>query len=586
MSFNRYYREELDYLRQLGRVFAEENPQLSRFLGDQGHDPDVERLLEGFAFLVGRLRQKVEDEFPELTHDLMSLIWPNFLRPVPAMSILEFTPVAGALDESTPIPRGCRVASQPVDGTACRFQTAYDVQLDPIKVTEAEAKGAGVGTQVTIKIRTLPGLTLQAMTSRRLRFYLYADPLVADAYYLWFLEHLKQVELRAPDGREAVARIAPSAVTPGGLSDTESLLPYPPEAFAGFRLFQEFFAFKEKYHFLDIGPLPLEQLGGEAQGFDLVFRFDPEFDDIMRPRANTFRLHCTPIVNIFPFDGDPIRVEQRAAEYRVRPSSRQSSHYEIFSVDQVEGWLQGSAERRLYRAFTSFEHDEEIQGKGRAIYYRTRLKPSAVARGIDHYLAFVDASDRIAMPPTETVSLKLSCTNRNLPEKLGIGDIDQPTSTSPDFAGFKNISRISEALQPPIEGRSAWTLVSNLSLNYRSLANVEALRVILAAYDFKAAVDRHAARKRKVQLEGIAAIRTEKVDRLYQGYPVRGVLSRLDMREANFGGPGSAYLFGTILSRFYALYASVNSFHQLQVYGLDQGETYTWPPMIGHKAIL
>ncbi|MDU3889721.1 MAG: type VI secretion system baseplate subunit TssF, partial [Serratia liquefaciens] len=42
---------------------------------------DVERLLEGFAFLTGRLRQKLDDELPELSHSLMHLLWPNYMRP-------------------------------------------------------------------------------------------------------------------------------------------------------------------------------------------------------------------------------------------------------------------------------------------------------------------------------------------------------------------------------------------------------------------------------------------------------------------------------------------------------------------------
>ena len=586
MGFNRYYQEELEYLRGLGRVFAQENPQLARFIGDTGNDPDVERLMEGFAFLVGRLRQKAEDDFPELTHDLMSLVWPNYLRPVPSMSILEFTPVEGSVQGTVTIPKGTRVASVPVEGTVCQFRTAYDVALDPLQITAAEARDTGVGTDLTIKMRTLAGLTLQGITTRDFRMFLFADPLVAEAYYLWFQENLVSVALRDPATGRTVAELTPDCVRPAGLSEAESLLPYPDNAFAGFRLFQEFFAFREKYHFVDLCALPLERLSSAATGFDLVFRFDPAFEPVMQPRAHTFRLHCTPIANIFAMDGDPVRVDQRAIEYNIRPSSRQPSHYEIFAVERVEGWVQGTGQQRLYRPFESFEHDEDIQGKGKAVYYRKRLKPSPIGQGVDHYLAFVDASDRIALPETETISIHLQCTNRNLPQALGIGDIKQSTSNSPDFATFRNITRVSEALRPPIEGRSAWTLISNMSLNYRTLANVEALRVILAAYDFKAAIDSHAARKRKVQLEGLVTVQSDKVDRLFKGYPVRGVRSRVELREENFGGEGPAYLFATVLAHFFALYASINVFHELEVYGLDKGETYRWPAMIGQKAML
>jgi type VI secretion system protein ImpG len=95
VSFNHYYQSELTALRQLGRRFAERSPALAPFLGQAGRDPDVERLLEGFAFLTGRLRQKLDDELPELSHSLMQLLWPNYMRPLPAFSILQFDRCAG-----------------------------------------------------------------------------------------------------------------------------------------------------------------------------------------------------------------------------------------------------------------------------------------------------------------------------------------------------------------------------------------------------------------------------------------------------------------------------------------------------------
>ena len=69
MSFNHYYQSELTALRHLGKRFAERSPALAPFLGQAGRDPDVERLLEGFAFLTGRLRQKLDDEIEDTIHD-------------------------------------------------------------------------------------------------------------------------------------------------------------------------------------------------------------------------------------------------------------------------------------------------------------------------------------------------------------------------------------------------------------------------------------------------------------------------------------------------------------------------------------
>src|SRR5690606_31351029 len=124
MSLNDYYQSELTALRQMGRTFSERNPALAPFLGQSGRDPDVERLLEGVAFLTGPLRQKLDDEWPELTHSLMQLLWPNYMRPLASFSIVQFQP----LDQAGPavhIERQTPINSEKVEGVNCRFRTCF-----------------------------------------------------------------------------------------------------------------------------------------------------------------------------------------------------------------------------------------------------------------------------------------------------------------------------------------------------------------------------------------------------------------------------------------------------------------------------
>ena len=96
--YNTYYQEELAFLREMGREFAAENPKVAHMLETADADPDVERILQGVAFLTGRLRQKVDDEIPELFQSLMSLLWPHYLRPVPSTAIVQFMRILPAPD--------------------------------------------------------------------------------------------------------------------------------------------------------------------------------------------------------------------------------------------------------------------------------------------------------------------------------------------------------------------------------------------------------------------------------------------------------------------------------------------------------
>src|SRR5208283_83291 len=134
--FSKYYEAELAYLRELGRAFAQAHPSTAGLLAERSGDPDVERLLEGFAFVAARIRERTDDAVPEVIHGLADLLLPQYLRPIPACTIVEFLPQARALRAAVKVPRGAEVASTPVEGTSCLFRTTQDVTLLPVTLGE------------------------------------------------------------------------------------------------------------------------------------------------------------------------------------------------------------------------------------------------------------------------------------------------------------------------------------------------------------------------------------------------------------------------------------------------------------------
>ena len=137
-----YYEQELAFLRRMGAVFAEKYPKVASRLAlepTKCEDPHVERLLEGFAFLAARIHLKLEDDLPEISDALLSIVYPQYLRPIPSMSIAEFhlDPEQGKLTTGLRVPRGSMLYSRPVGGAPCKFQTCYDTTLWPLTVTAA-----------------------------------------------------------------------------------------------------------------------------------------------------------------------------------------------------------------------------------------------------------------------------------------------------------------------------------------------------------------------------------------------------------------------------------------------------------------
>ncbi|MBU0641312.1 MAG: type VI secretion system baseplate subunit TssF, partial [Planctomycetes bacterium] len=148
------------------------------------------------------------------------------------------------------------------------------------------------------------------------------------------------------------------------------------------------------------------------------------------------------------------------------------------------------------------------------------------------------------------------------------------------------ITPISRSLRPPLGRGLHWRLISHLSLNYLTLASVEALRGVLELYNYQALYDRQAARENILRLEGLVSLEAKPAERLIHGSPVRGMSILLEMSEEHFAGEGDMYVFATVLNEFFALYASINAFTELKMRGTKFGEIYEWPPRLGQQAIL
>ena len=96
----------------MGREFALVHPATAGLLAEKGSNPDVERLLAGFAFLSARIRERVDNAVPAIVHGLVQLLLPHYLRSIPATSIIEYAPAIKALLGVQTVPRGTRVAGK------------------------------------------------------------------------------------------------------------------------------------------------------------------------------------------------------------------------------------------------------------------------------------------------------------------------------------------------------------------------------------------------------------------------------------------------------------------------------------------
>jgi type VI secretion system protein ImpG len=588
--FNKYYQDELAYLRDLGREFADAYPALAPMLADSGGDPDVERLLEGVAFLTGRIRQKLDDELPEVVLAIAELLFPQLVRPLPGAAILELKPLPNVLRERRLLKRGAEFSSVPVDGTPCRFRSSYDVEMVPwtVKNVRLELLPAA-REQLCIDIEVPPGLDFSEGSPERLRLHFAGDPRTAFGLLLWIHQHAEEVVLtepRSPPGQKREVSLGKQALRAVGFEDDEALVPFARTAFPGFRYLTEYNVLPAKFAFVDVMDTKrAAELGAKITEFTLAIRFDSQLPPLPEVNKDSVKLHCTPVVNVFDTTAEPIRLEATREQYLVRPAGLPRAHGSVYAIKSVEAVLRGGSERYPVPSFFEFT-DTSSRGAAGRIFYTTHLRPGVVGDSSDMTLSVGTAEASGVQPQADLLSIDLLATNQRAANAVRAGEIRVPTASSPPYATFGNLGSVTTYV-PPLVGRELlWRVIAHAAMNLRSLTDPEVLKAMLRVYNLHGQVDRQAARANQLRVDSIKDVSVQGIERLYRGAPVRGVAIDVTCDESGFAGEGDLFLFGMLLDRLFASYVSINSFARTTINSLQSKARYAWPPRSGNLTLL
>lgn len=616
-----YYNRELQFVREMGAEFAHQYPRIAARLGMDGiecSDPYVERLLEGFAFLAARVQLKIDARHPEFTQHLLEMVYPHFLSPVPSCAIAEFHPdfKEDALQSGVRIPRGATLRTQLNKGerTANEYRTAHETVLWPITVSEARYfSGTGAlstfGVNITpdtraairLRLKTAPGVPMAALAMNELTFFIKSTADVASKIFEQVLADGIGLFVRGTENGAFMQRLPAGAIAIRGMDDAESLLPNTHRSFEGYRLLQEYFAFPERFLFFSLSGLQQAVRackGEELDVYILLDRAQPSLENALD--AAQFRLHCTPIVNLFQKSLDRIHVTEFDTEYHVLPDRNRPMDFEVFAIERVTGIGADGASHLEVLPFYSASHRNR-PGENTCYYTlqrRQRLfsttQQQSGARtsyiGSECFISLVDSREQALTHGFRQIDVKALCTNRDLPiqSSFGKGRTDFLLDGAAPVDAVRCISGPTFPRPSPAFGDTAWKLISHLSLNYLSLRDsegggAELLRELLSLYADPN--DPIVAR----QIEGVRSIAYQAtVERIPGGGPIsygRGLKMSLTLDDAAFEGMGIVVL-GAVLERFFARYASINSFTRMELRSLARGEIKQWPLRLGTRPTL
>jgi type VI secretion system protein ImpG len=623
-----YYERELIFLRRMGAEFARKYPKIAGRLQleeEKIEDPHVERIIEAFAFLTGRISLKLDDELPEITESFLNVLYPHYLSPIPSMAITQFS-FGSPNDKLTAVQmleRGAKLNSRPVDGTPCQFRTGFDVQLVPMEIQSAglesnapkDGRGKYAESYIRLSMRCFGDSNLHEFKVgttgeplKFLRFYINGDPQLIFPLYEIIFNQATRVEFRpkeAPIGNKTLKTLtniqlklpdpvilpAEEAIKQVGFSEEESLLPYTKRSFQGYRLLTEYFAFPYKFLFFDIYGIDQAIARKFSSHFDILIHLK----DVTPPKApvtaDTFRLGCTPIINLFARMADPIYLSQQKYEYHIVPDVHRQTATEVYSIDDVITTDPKTNTTREFSPFYSLRHAYGEQMEKSFWYAMRRDSQREEDEGTEMFVSLVDMNFNPRVPAVEVLNVRTTCTNRDLPARLPFGgrEGDFEVEGSGLLSKARCLTKPTETLRPARRRALQWRLISHLNLNYLSIiesqnGTPEALQEILHLYNFD---DSSATRK---QILGISGIESRRVVRrigehIGAGF-VRGLETTLTMDEEEFVGSGM-FLFACVLERFFGLYSSLNSFNQMVLRTKQREEDVKiFPPRTGEQILI
>ncbi len=583
-----YYERELVYLNTVGRELASQYPRLANELGmgaEGSEDPHIRRLIQACALLNARTAKKLDDDYPEFTEALLGSLYPTFLQGIPACAVVRILDAAaqGAgsrVETVQSLARGTEMSALHGKGTPCRFRTASPLSLAPASVLRARyepvvhapanvrlpARATG---QIAITIESATPLRLLHQRGMpRLRLFVDADPLLCSALIDTLFLHVGASFMEAGEGGPW-RQLERMPLALGGFGEDDALVPLRPGEHGAYRLLSEYFAFPDKFHFLDIDLGPLApMLPAGAQRFTLHLVVNGLHGDSGAARllgglhAGHLAPGCATVVNLFRQAAMPVRITHRSAMYDVVPG-RHEDDVEVYSIDAVRvlRTVEGRVQSMDYRPYYGLRHGEGKELRER--YWFARRDDRAVQRH-RMKIGFTDGDAAFPAGTDEqsVASIELTCTNGAHAAATGVGAPggDLVSETAAGGLLLRLLRKPTPPHRFPSSGGAHWRLVAQLALNHRSLGDLDALREVLTLYD----VARSNATQR--QIAGVTALETLSSTAWMRGpigtTLVHGTEVRMTVDEEAFAG-SSLVVFAEVVNRFFGLYVHVNSFTRL-----------------------
>ena len=613
MSTDKYFEREYNFLQTSGEEFSKKHPTLGSRLHlseRERKDPFVERLYEGFAFLAGRIHERLDDEFPEIAGGILEILFPHLLKTFPSCAIMHANIKSGALTDPLLIKKGSEIQTQTGkyqvkykvqsgSGSGSRlsekeepaefiFRTTQDLMVRPVKITEVTVEETLQGkSSLILQLQLDRNVDYNSLQMESFRIYLQGASSIKYYLHYFLTKFVNAVSVREVVNEKSEFKGIPDfkMQVPELSEETEykvedyAILPYAKQSFKGFRILQEYFAFPEKFFFIDIFGLNKFNATGESSRIEIKIDFNRKMLREKHPGKNNININCVPIVNLFSRPTEEVSVTQRLPEYYIIPDLYRRKSREIYSVDDVSGISENRIEQYKYIPITAHDILDTTSPEYNFKRFYSVVRKTAQSDMAETFIRLFGPSMEEEIFPRETLSIEATLSNGFLPSAyLEAGSVKEPLDFPPGIEAY-NITVPSEIQNCPDKQNYLWSLIAHLSVSFSTLAELNTFKSILNLYNWT----KSPTHPNKKRIDGIKKIHKPKlVNKIMNQSLIRGIEFHLEVDPREFeNGEGEINLFGMVLSSFLSQYVTINSYVFLKISESGTTTSYTWNPAIG-----